>query len=94
MKNPHFRVIDTLLHSLDRRRVIYFVSPRQVVKATRQRKYVRRDLSETILLTFGKPNYAERRHIKLLKHTREPFPVKKMRVEPWPKKRQNVGKKQ
>jgi hypothetical protein len=34
-----------------------------------------------IVLTIGKPNYAEREFIKLCKKAKEPFPVKKIQVK-------------
>ncbi len=34
-----------------------------------------------IVLTIGKPNYAERQFIKLAKKTGEPFPIKKIQLK-------------
>lgn len=38
-----------------------------------------------ILLTIGKPNYAEREFIKACKKAGEPFPVKNIQIK-WPEK--------
>jgi len=40
-----------------------------------------------MVLTIGRPNYAEREFIKLCKKAGEPFPVKKMQLKFYPKKK-------
>lgn len=69
------------------RKATVFLNDRMVVKATRQRKMDRRDQSATFLLTLGRPNFVERRFIRLCKQAGEPFPVKKVRIQYWPKKK-------
>jgi hypothetical protein len=83
-------VADNLFKALenpDVRRATIFVSPKLTAKATRQRKYDRRAKAETFLVTVGVPNYLERAFIKLLKKAKEPFPVKKVQIKFWPKKK-------
>lgn len=52
-----------------------------VIKATSHGKPDARDRGRTIVVTFGKPNYAERKFIKVLKTAHELFPVRKVQVK-------------
>ena len=61
-------------------RATKFLSPDLVVKATRPHKFSRRARSETVLLTVGKPNYAERLFVRQCLKAGEPFPVKKVQI--------------
>lgn len=63
------------------RSAVKYISDKEVVKATRRFKPSKRNLREEILLTIGRPNYAERRFIKLCKKAGEPFPVKKVQLK-------------
>lgn len=67
--------------------VVKYVSPTLVVKATWWRPPQAANRQETMLVTYGNPNVVERRDIKLLKKAGEPFPVKKLKYIPYPKKR-------
>lgn len=69
------------------RKAIGYISPHFTVKATRQKKSDRRDRQETFVVTIGKPNYAERAFIKTCIKAKEPFPVKKIQLKYWPKKK-------
>jgi len=69
------------------RQAVKYLSPKLIVKATRRRKPDRREQSQTILLTYGKPNYAEREFIELCQKAGEPFPVKKIQVKWYSKKK-------
>ena len=69
------------------RGVTAFISPTKTVKLTRQRRYKKGDGAETMILTFGRPNYKEREFIKQCKKAKEPFPVKKTLLRFWPKKK-------
>jgi len=46
--------------------------------------------STELVVTVGKPNYMERLFIKACKSAGEPFPVRKVQLRPWPKRK---GKK-
>jgi hypothetical protein len=59
---------------------IKYMAPDNVIKATRQGKFRSGERGSTVLVTFGKPNYAERLFIKKLKAAGEPFPVKKLQL--------------
>lgn len=69
------------------RRATKFIGPNMVVKLTRQRKPGRGARGETFLLTVGRPNYAERRFVKLCRKAGESFPVRKVVLQDFPKKR-------
>lgn len=69
--NPHLR------------RATIFVSPKETVKATRQRRFDRRSNATTVILTYGKLNYADRKYLKRYKTV----PKNHMRLTAWPKKR-------
>lgn len=64
-----------------------FLDPKFVVKATHQRKPDGRDRSTTLVVTLGRPNYTERKFIKDCKKAGVPFPVRKVQLKFWPKKR-------
>lgn len=73
-------VIETLLAN-DAHTAIKYVSPKEVVKATRRLSLGRIRKNETnvdVVLTAGRPNYAAREFIKKLVKAGEPFPVKKI----------------
>lgn len=59
-----------------------FISPKEIVRASRRR--VRGRITGRgnidIVLTIGRPNYAEREFIKACTKAGEPFPVKKIRL--------------
>ena len=83
-------VADNLFKALEDstvRRATIYLSPKLTAKATRQRRYNKRDTRETFLVTVGVPNYAEQIFIKLCKKAKEPFPVKKVQLRFWPKKK-------
>lgn len=64
-----------------------FLEENYVVRATWQRKRSGRDWQNTILLTLGQPNYLGRQFIKDCKKAGVPFPVRKVQLKFWPKKR-------
>jgi len=63
-----------------------YLSPVLVVKATRHGKPCKNERSTSMVVTVGKPNYAEREFIKKCKKAGEPFPVKKIQLK-WPSAR-------
>lgn len=81
------------LYDTTLRKVTAYISDKFVVRLTRQFKYNKRNTRETLLLTYGRPNYEERAYIALLKKAKEPFPVKKIQLKFWPKPRAKKGKK-
>ncbi len=64
------------------RKVIKFLTEKEVVKATRRLykgKIDSRSKHIEILFTIGVPNYEERKLIKEMKKAGEPFPIKKIK---------------
>ena len=68
------------------RSAVKFIDPKLVVRATRRFKPDRRNTRTEILLTVGRPNYAERKFVKLCVKAGEPFPVKRVQVRRYAKK--------
>lgn len=66
-----------------------YLSDREIVRATRRlvRGKIPNSKNIELILTIGRPNYAERKFIKLCKKASEPFPVRKVQVKPAPKRR-------
>lgn len=54
-----------------------FLAPDSIVRCTRIRKPSKRDLSTTLVLTIGRPNYSERQIIKRTQRQRKGWP------KPW-----------
>jgi hypothetical protein len=75
------KVVSALLRS-GARMATKFVDPKHVVRATRRRYRGRVSTKGTqeIVLTVGRPNYAERAFIARAKRASEPFPVKKVQL--------------
>lgn len=67
-----------------------FISPKLVIRAT-QRLYRRKAAAKRddadIVLTIGRPNYAERKFIAACKKGSEPFPVRKVQLKFPPKRK-------
>lgn len=80
------KVYETLLLNSTIRRATYYLSESMVVKMTHSRKPRKRDKSETLITTIGKPNYRERQFIANCRKAKEPFPIKKIQIQYFPKK--------
>jgi len=81
------RVVESCLECRDIRSAYIVQSEKLVVKATKRGKPRKNENHIEIVLTIGRPNYAERKFIKLCKKAGEPFPVKKMQFKLYPKKK-------
>lgn len=69
------------------RRATAFISPSLTMKATAQRKQRKSgDLSVTVLVTVGRPNFVERRFIKVCQKAGMAFPLNQIQWKFWPKK--------
>lgn len=67
-----------------------YVSPNHVVRATRKvcnRRIDKRDRRIEIMFTEGVPNYHARNFINMCRKAGEPFPVKKIQLTAFPKRR-------
>ena len=69
------------------RKATKYVQPDFVVKASRALKPDGRAGQFSIVVTVGRPNYEERQFIKKCKKVGEPFPVKKVQLKFYPKKK-------
>jgi hypothetical protein len=64
-----------------------YLSPNEVIRATRRHKPSARARRIEAVLTVGAPNYRERQFIKACLRAGEPFPIKRIQLRPWPRKR-------
>lgn len=80
-------VVDVLLRTKSRQAVKY-LSEKLVVKATRKsyrgRPPRKDEKQETLLVTFGRPNYREREFIQRATRLGEPFPIKRCQLRGFP----------
>jgi len=92
LPNQYFtkiRLVTQCLINTDSYQATKYLSPNEVITATRLtygRKIGRFDNID-FRVKVGKPNYRERMFIKLLKKAKEPFPVSRIQLRPFPKKR-------
>lgn len=64
----------------------YFQSPKEIIRMTVIGKRFKSRGNNDLHVTVGRPNYAERQYVKVLKKAKEPFPVKKLWLKYPPKK--------
>ena len=63
----------------------YYLSPDSVLKCTRQHPKDMRYPREKYLISFGRPNYYEKRFIKARLKAGEQFPVERIQLTPYKK---------
>ena len=80
-------VVQTLVGSDAARSVTKYISPKLVVRATWRHKPSRKHTREEMVLTYGAPNYLETAFVKMAVKAGEPFPIKKVQLKLWPKKK-------
>ena len=86
MKTYYNEVVECILQG-DIVKATKFVSPKEIVRATRTKTSFSRGQNIEMTLTIGKPNYAEREFIKDCQKAGEPFPVRNIQVKEYnPKK--------
>ena len=68
------------------RQALYFISPKLRVKVSRFGK-ARKGQADSFRVEMGRPNSIERKFVKLCVKSGEPFPLKRVRVNLYPKKR-------
>lgn len=71
------KLVEEVLRQPDRT-ATFFADEKTTVKATYVGKKRARSRTDSVLLTFGSPNYRERIYIKIFKKASEPFPVRKI----------------
>lgn len=90
MKTPTeiARVVNCLMQDDAVKRATFFGSPTFTVKATRTLPPRKREQkAESYLVTVGRPNFAERAFITSCRRAGEAFPIKKVLLQFYPKKR-------
>ncbi len=84
--NAVSQTVEALIRSGSYRAVKY-LDPHTVVSVCRRGKHSKRDTRSDFILKIGVPNYLERKFVKLCKAAGEPFPVRKVQLQPWPVRR-------
>ncbi|HEY4714595.1 MAG TPA: hypothetical protein VIH30_10205 [Aquirhabdus sp.] len=77
----------TLIATKDAKSAIKYLSDKLVVKATWHNKPKANNRGETMVVTFGKPNYLERKFIADCKKAKVAFPVSKIQLKFYPVKK-------
>ena len=80
-------VLAAMLSDAKLKRATKYLREDLVVKMTRAFVPRANGRGETMHFTLGKPNFAERRFVRLAQAAGEPFPVKKVQLKGFPKKR-------
>jgi hypothetical protein len=78
--------VSAVLGTQHLRRATAYISPTLVIKASAQRRYRKNERSITMLVTVGKPNFAEQRFIRVCQRAGMCFPLKQIQLKFWPKK--------
>jgi predicted Co/Zn/Cd cation transporter (cation efflux family) len=87
------QVMRSLLDNTDMRRATYYADPKLVISICRRHKFSKRNLWGDFVVKVGRPNYIETKFVALCKKAKEPFPVKRVQLKAWPKKRNPKGVK-
>ncbi len=66
---------------------VMYLTERHVVRLTRRHRTRLRARTSEYVLTTGAPNYLEREFVKAARRAGEPFPIGKVQLRHWPKKR-------
>lgn len=80
------QVVQALVESTAKTATKY-IDEKTVVHATWHRKPCGRNSRETVILTFGAPNYLDRIFIKKCKQEGKSFPVKTIQLRAYPVKK-------
>lgn len=94
MKQYFGQVVEAVLQN-NVLRATKFIDSKTIIRATRKRfhgKIVKRGNVE-MMVTVGRPNYAERNFIKTIQKAKEPFPVKKVLLKIYDPKKTRVVKR-
>lgn len=75
------------LRVFDARKATKYLSPKFTVKVTRSHRVDRRSRAETVTLTYGVPNFEERKFIKAALKAKEPFPIRRVQLKFFPLKK-------
>lgn len=86
MEKYYKAVVEIIINDGSVKKAVKYVNSKLIVRATRRGKS-KKGQNIDLVLTIGKPNYLEREYIKLLQEAKEPFPVKKVQLKFYPKKK-------
>ena len=64
-----------------------YLAPNYTMRLSRVRRHRKNEKNRTWSLTVGGPNFEARKFIKMCRKAGEPFPVKKVQLKFWPKKK-------
>lgn len=67
------------------RKATAYLTPTMTVKGTMRKSTRFSKRQQEILVTVGKPNYAEREFIRVAKLAGEAFPIKRIQIKSWPR---------
>ena len=81
-----FQLLATIVNT-GARSAVKYESPTYTVKLTRRNKPDKRAKRVEFVLTHGAPNYSEHEFIRRCKRAGEPFPVLKVQLKHYPKRR-------
>lgn len=87
------QVTRVLIDNPNLRKVTYYADPKYVVSICRRFKFRKRSRSNDFVVKIGQPNFLERKFIAMCKKAKEPFPIKRVQLKEWPKKRKATSKK-
>lgn len=81
MKTYYDEVLEGIVKG-DAIRATKFIGPKNIIRASRRLSGGRIPKGNIeIILTIGKPNYAEREFIKICEKVKEPFPIRKIQLK-------------
>jgi hypothetical protein len=82
----HARSVIKAILQTGAHRATRYVSPDFTVKATRPHRPDKRSNRVTLVVSFGRPNFAERLFIRRCEKAGEPFPVRKIQLHHFTKR--------
>lgn len=82
-----FSVICGALIASDAKTAVKFLDEKTVVRATWHNKPSGRNSRETMVVSYGAPNFREREFVKSCKKAGQPLPVKKIQLRAFPAKK-------
>jgi len=87
MRCPHTTMMEMFAADKEIRTLTYYQSPTKTIRITRVYKPKARDRSQGFRMEVGAPNYIARRFIKQCVAANESFPLKKIQIKFYPKKK-------
>jgi hypothetical protein len=81
------KAVEVVLSETCVRKATVFQHPNLTVVAERRHKPRKNDCITEVLLTIGSPNFKNRQMVKDLLQAEEPFPVKRVFLEFWPRRK-------